>query len=488
MSKRRGVILALGGAAALFLFAETSFSSSSPTSPSAFDAAFTRRTMRLDLLPHGRAEGRGRGRRPRRPRGRRPVGGQPDASPRRHEPRDVLFRAARPEDEPRPVLARLLLAVRGVGDDGRAEEGVAHVRRVAALPVAEGPRPGRPLPAGHGQRLPADLHGGRRPGRRESRAARGRREGLDGVRERTGDGEARPPHARGGLRREGPPEVPRRREEARRPPLLVRALQVPPVRLQRARARPAVAPRRGCSVPTRRSSAGPRSRFSTGSSARSATSSRTTSAALRDAALGGPLRLPRDPRERRALRRRRHLQRPGDRGRRLLLGRVPLRPRVRPPFRGPRGRVLHVRRRVRDRRREAGAVGAERHRSPGPREASSGRTSSRRGTPLPTPWEKDAFEKESRAIQKTRHAIIAARQAPRRPSTSCSATRRRRRRRSSGPCSGRGKVGAFEGAAYEAKGLYRSSADCIMFTRDSVGFCPVCRRAITRVIEQYARP
>ena len=46
-----------------------------------------------------------------------------------------------------------------------------------------------------------------------------------------------------------------------------------------------------------------------------------------------------------------------------------------------------------------------------------------------------------------------------------------------------GKVGAFEGAAYEAKGLYRSSADCIMFTRDSVGFCPVCRRAITRVID-----
>jgi hypothetical protein len=27
-----------------------------------------------------------------------------------------------------------------------------------------------------------------------------------------------------------------------------------------------------------------------------------------------------------------------------------------------------------------------------------------------------------------------------------------------------------------------------MFTRDSVGFCPVCRRAITRMIEQYARP
>ena len=35
-----------------------------------------------------------------------------------------------------------------------------------------------------------------------------------------------------------------------------------------------------------------------------------------------------------------------------------------------------------------------------------------------------------------------------------------------------GRVGAFEGAAYEARGLYRPEADCIMFTRDPVGFLP----------------
>ena len=51
-----------------------------------------------------------------------------------------------------------------------------------------------------------------------------------------------------------------------------------------------------------------------------------------------------------------------------------------------------------------------------------------------------------------------------------------------------GKVGAFEGASYEPKGLYRPTADCIMFTRDDVGFCPVCRRAIERAIDLYARP
>ena len=47
-------------------------------------------------------------------------------------------------------------------------------------------------------------------------------------------------------------------------------------------------------------------------------------------------------------------------------------------------------------------------------------------------------------------------------------------------------VGAFEGAMYQAKGYYRPQADCIMFTRDEVGFCAVCRRAIERVIDLYA--
>jgi hypothetical protein len=46
-----------------------------------------------------------------------------------------------------------------------------------------------------------------------------------------------------------------------------------------------------------------------------------------------------------------------------------------------------------------------------------------------------------------------------------------------------GKVGAFEGAGYRAKGLYRSSTNRIMFTRNPERFCPVCSRAIERVID-----
>ena len=50
-----------------------------------------------------------------------------------------------------------------------------------------------------------------------------------------------------------------------------------------------------------------------------------------------------------------------------------------------------------------------------------------------------------------------------------------------------GRVGAFEGANYEARGYYRPQTDCIMFTRDNVPFCAVCRRAIAQIIDLYAR-
>jgi hypothetical protein len=49
-----------------------------------------------------------------------------------------------------------------------------------------------------------------------------------------------------------------------------------------------------------------------------------------------------------------------------------------------------------------------------------------------------------------------------------------------------GKVGAFEGAIYEAKGYYRPQIDCVMFSRNDVPFCAVCRRAIERVIALYS--
>jgi hypothetical protein len=49
-------------------------------------------------------------------------------------------------------------------------------------------------------------------------------------------------------------------------------------------------------------------------------------------------------------------------------------------------------------------------------------------------------------------------------------------------------VGAFEGANYAPLGTYRPQTDCVMFARNKVPFCAVCRRGIESVIDLYSRP
>ncbi len=106
------------------------------------------------------------------------------------------------------------------------------------------------------------------------------------------------------------------------------------------------------------------------------------------------------------------------------------------------------------------------------------------GTPLPTPWNKEAFEKEQKEIQARRREI----RAQHRPESEMEALFREEQKRAaeillSGKYAGR--VGAFEGAMYQDRGYYRPQVDCIMFTRTEAGFCAVCRRAIERVIDLY---
>jgi amino acid transporter len=108
------------------------------------------------------------------------------------------------------------------------------------------------------------------------------------------------------------------------------------------------------------------------------------------------------------------------------------------------------------------------------------------GTPVPTPWPKEAFERDSKEVQQKRREIRAAN----RPEAEMDALFRDEETRDTtllneGPHAG--KVGAFEGANYEARGYYRPQADCIMFTRADA-FCAVCRRAIERVLDLYSRP
>ena len=107
------------------------------------------------------------------------------------------------------------------------------------------------------------------------------------------------------------------------------------------------------------------------------------------------------------------------------------------------------------------------------------------GTPIPAPWNKAAFEAHSREIQKLRRQI----RAENRPEEEMDALFRRQKIEEMKLLAAEpyaGKVGAFEGAIYEAKGYYRPQIDCIMFSRNDVPFCAVCRRAIERVIALYS--
>ncbi|HYI00603.1 IgA Peptidase M64 [Hyalangium sp.] len=107
------------------------------------------------------------------------------------------------------------------------------------------------------------------------------------------------------------------------------------------------------------------------------------------------------------------------------------------------------------------------------------------GTPVPTPWDKEAYETHARQVQQQRKQI----RAQRRPESEMDAlftSQRDWEEKFLGSQKFAGKVGAFEGAMYEARGYYRPQADCVMFTRDRVPFCSVCQHTLTEVIDLYA--
>ena len=120
------------------------------------------------------------------------------------------------------------------------------------------------------------------------------------------------------------------------------------------------------------------------------------------------------------------------------------------------------------------------------------------GTPVPTPWEKAAFDEMDTAYQKLREATngkIATASRSGSPPREVEALKEDAEKLSREHSSKMdayllksafiNKVGAFEGAGYTSKGLYRPSLDCIMFSKGAKPFCPVCRQAIERVIDYY---
>lgn len=107
-------------------------------------------------------------------------------------------------------------------------------------------------------------------------------------------------------------------------------------------------------------------------------------------------------------------------------------------------------------------------------------------TPIPTPWEKESFDKFSLEIQKERSELRAAK-APEEELEALFLRQREHETQQLYNMEYSGKVGAFEGCSYHQYGLYRPYCDCIMFTRNNNDFCPVCQRAIETVMEQYVK-
>ena len=118
---------------------------------------------------------------------------------------------------------------------------------------------------------------------------------------------------------------------------------------------------------------------------------------------------------------------------------------------------------------------------------------------LPTPWEKEEFDKTDFAWQNERERLNNVTYNLQR--TGASPTEVDKSRKDYDEYSSdrekevqsylskskyAGKVGAFEGAGYVPKGLYRSSINCIMFSRTDF-FCPICQEAMVGIIEWYSK-
>lgn len=108
------------------------------------------------------------------------------------------------------------------------------------------------------------------------------------------------------------------------------------------------------------------------------------------------------------------------------------------------------------------------------------------GVPVPTPWPKEQFE----ALQKDYQAERVKIRQENRPESEMTRLFRRETELETklfGSAEHAGKVGAFQGANYDAQAFYRPEIDCVMFSRNPVPFCRVCQRALNSQIDRHTR-
>lgn len=106
-------------------------------------------------------------------------------------------------------------------------------------------------------------------------------------------------------------------------------------------------------------------------------------------------------------------------------------------------------------------------------------------TPLPTPWQQDSYDSLSYDYQRKRNEARDRHASEEEVEQLFAEVKALTTPMLQGE-QYFGVVGAFEGAGYEAKGLYRPEVDCIMFTRNPENFCRVCSAALERMIDLYS--
>ena len=117
---------------------------------------------------------------------------------------------------------------------------------------------------------------------------------------------------------------------------------------------------------------------------------------------------------------------------------------------------------------------------------------------IPTPWEKGDYDKMDYAWQKERRemnkhiAELKRNNAPQKEIDAAQEEYNTKDKIHSDEVDKYlqaskywGMVGAFEGAGYSAKGMYRPMLDCIMFSKGAKPFCNVCEEYIKKVISRY---
>lgn len=122
------------------------------------------------------------------------------------------------------------------------------------------------------------------------------------------------------------------------------------------------------------------------------------------------------------------------------------------------------------------------------------------GIEIPTPWEKEEFDRFSYEWLKERNRLnsfVSELKRNRAPENEIKAAeeeyamkdKKQSEKVDKYLMSSKfwNKVGAFEGGGYQPKGIYRPMLDCIMFSKGDKPFCKVCEEAIKDVIGSYTK-